>query len=65
MAGTRRGSGSTGGGVRVGDMVRNSLGFVGIIVGINPLDKRFMVFWNNLAFAYPEVPCELELISAA
>jgi len=50
--------------MNVGDMVKNSLGFVGIIVGINPLDNRFMVFWNNLAFAYPELEWELELISA-
>jgi hypothetical protein len=51
--------------VGVGDMVKNSLGFVGIIVGINPLDNRLMVFWNNLAFAYPELEWELEVVSEA
>jgi len=49
--------------MKVGDLVKNSLGFVGIIVGINPLDERLMVLWSNLAFAYPELERELEVIS--
>ena len=49
--------------MKVGDLVKNSLGFVGIIVGINPLDDRLMVLWSNLAFAYPALEWELEVIS--
>jgi hypothetical protein len=51
--------------MKVGDLVKNSLGFIGIIIGINPLDDRLMVLWSSLSFAYPELERELELISAS
>jgi len=49
--------------VKVGDLVKSDTGFVGIIVGINPLDARAMVKWNHLPFAYPECQAWLEVIS--
>jgi hypothetical protein len=36
---------------------------VGIIVGINPLDGRFMVQWNDLHRPYPEPRHYLEVIN--
>ena len=51
--------------MKVGDLVKSSLGCVGIIVGINPLDDRPMVLWSHLPFAYPESTSRLEVISAS
>ena len=49
--------------MKVGDLVKSGSGFVGIIVGINPLDARPMVLWNHLPFAYPESKARLEVVS--
>ena len=51
--------------MKVGDLVKSATGFVGIIVGINPLDARPMVQWNHLPFAYPESKARLEVINAS
>ncbi len=49
--------------MQVGDLVKSSSGFVGVIVDINPLDGRPMVLWNHLAFAYPESTASLEVLN--
>ncbi len=51
--------------MQVGDLVKSSSGFVGIIIDINPLDGRPMVLWNHLPFAYPESTARLEVINAS
>ena len=38
---------------------------IGLIVGINPLDGRFMVKWNDLDRAYPESEIFLEKINVS
>jgi hypothetical protein len=59
--------------MKVGDLVKGARHIshkydtlsVGVIVGINPLDGRFMVKWNNMPRAYPEPRDYLELLSAS
>lgn len=56
--------------MKVGDLVwgspyRFGKGVVGIIVGINPLDGRFMVQWTDMPKPYPEPKRCLEVISAS
>jgi hypothetical protein len=58
--------------MKVGDLVRRnrwpqrrhrSEGLIGIIVGVNPLDGRFMVQWNGMPKPYPDPRHYLEVIS--
>ena len=58
--------------MKVGDLVRRnrwpqrrdrSEGQIGIIVGVNPLDGRFMVQWNDMPKPYPEPRHYLEVIN--
>lgn len=50
--------------MKVGDLIRlRKEGDIGIIVGINPLDGRFMVKWNDMPKPYPELCRYLEIIS--
>ena len=56
--------------MKVGDLVKGTPAavpsgetYVGIIVGINPLDRRFMVLWNGMYRPYPEPRHYLEVIS--
>jgi len=57
--------------VKVGDLVKGARGTspeygaqtVGIIVGINPLDRRVMVKWNDMPKPYPEPRHYLEVIN--
>ena len=57
--------------MKVGDLVKGTPATspeygamsVGIIVGINPLDGRFMVQWSDMPKPYPEPRHYLEVIS--
>jgi len=54
--------------MKVGDLVRRNRwprrrGLIGIIVGVNPLDGRFMVQWNGMPKPYPDPRHYLEVIS--
>ena len=57
--------------MKVGDLVKGAPATspkydtlsVGIIVGINPLDGRFMVQWNDMPKPYPEPRHYLEVVS--
>ena len=57
--------------MKVGDLVKGARGTspeygaqtVGIIVGINPLDGRLMVQWNDMPKPYPEPRHYLKVIS--
>lgn len=59
--------------MKVGDLVKGCLAplrspstiLIGIIVGVNPLDGRFMVQWNDMPKPYPEPRHYLEVISAS
>ena len=58
--------------MKVGDLVKGTPAsspsgetLVGIIVGINPLDSRFMVLWNGIHRPYPEPRHYLEVINAS
>ncbi len=59
--------------MQVGDLVRGTPSAspeygamsIGIIVGINPLDGRIMVQWNDMLKPYPEPRHYLEVISAS
>ena len=58
--------------MQVGDLVKGTaasfhrrMQSLGLIVGINPLDGRFMVKWNDMDRAYPESENFLEKINAS